>query len=139
MGNAASTAMGIANSLDDLGKPAWIALLVLTFILFWPLGLALLAYLIWSGRMGCHGNKHWRERMREGMHRWQSRDSARSTNSAFDDYREETLKRLEEEEREFRTFLDRLRRANDKAEFDEFMAERKHRPEPPMDGAPQAA
>lgn len=138
MGNAASTATGIANSLDDLGKPAWIALLVLTFILFWPLGLALLAYLIWSGRMGCMGRKHWRERMREGMHRWQARDGAR-TNSAFDDYREETLKRLEEEEREFRSFLDRLRRAKDKEEFDQFMADRRRRPEPPADGAPQAA
>jgi len=138
MANAASTAAGITNTLDDMGKPAWIALLVLTFILFWPLGLALLAYMIWSGRMGCSGNRRWRERMREGMHRWHAREE-HGSNSAFDDYRQETLKRLEEEEREFRAFLDRLRRAKDKAEFDEFMAERKRRPEPPSDGAPAAA
>ena len=39
--------------------------------------------------------------------------------------------RLEEEQREFKEFLDRLRHAKDKAEFDEFMAERRHRPQAP--------
>ena len=39
--------------LDDIPKPAWIALLVVSFILFWPIGLALLIYLKWSGRMFC--------------------------------------------------------------------------------------
>jgi hypothetical protein len=49
----------------------------------------------------------------------------RSTgNAAFDAYREETLRRLEEEAEEFQTFLERLRKARDKAEFDQFMAER---------------
>ena len=49
----------------------------------------------------------------------------RSTgNRAFDDYREETLRRLEEEATEFQSFLQRLRHAKDKAEFDQFMAER---------------
>ena len=38
--------------------------------------------------------------------------------------------RLEEEQREFRDFLDRLRFAKDKAEFDQFMAERRNRPAP---------
>jgi hypothetical protein len=46
-------------------------------------------------------------------------------NRAFDDYREETLRRLEEEATEFQTFLQRLRHAKDKAEFDQFMAERR--------------
>jgi hypothetical protein len=41
------------------------------------------------------------------------------------------LHRLEEEQREFREFLQRLRMARDKAEFDQFMAERRNRPEPP--------
>ncbi|MGH7112954.1 MAG: DUF2852 domain-containing protein [Stellaceae bacterium] len=35
------------------------------------------------------------------------------------------MNRLEEEQREFREFLERLRHAKDKAEFDEFMAERR--------------
>ena len=46
-----------------------------------------------------------------------------SGNRAFDEYRAETLRRLEEEERQFKEFLDRLRQAKDKAEFDQFMAE----------------
>jgi hypothetical protein len=46
-----------------------------------------------------------------------------SGNRAFDEYRAETLRRLEEEQREFKEFLDRLRHAKDKAEFDQFMAE----------------
>ena len=46
--------------LDDWGRGAWIALMVLGFIVFWPLGLLLLGYMIWSGRMGCSRNRsHW--------------------------------------------------------------------------------
>ena len=58
-----------------------------------------------------------------------------SGNRAFDEYREETLKRLEEEQTEFKSFLDRLRHAKDKSEFDQFMAERRQRP--PQDPQPQ--
>lgn len=50
---------------------------------------------------------------------------ASSGNRAFDEYREETLRRLEEEAKEFHAFLQRLRHAKDKAEFDQFMAERR--------------
>ena len=50
-----------------------------------------------------------------------------SGNRAFDEYRDETLRRLEEEQREFKEFLDRLRHAKDKAEFDQFMAEMRSR------------
>jgi hypothetical protein len=53
-----------------------------------------------------------------------------SGNHAFDEYRAETLRRLEEEQREFRDFLDRLRFAKDKQEFDQFMAERRNRQTP---------
>ena len=42
----------------------------------------------------------------------------------------ETLRRLEEEQVEFRNFLDRLRHAKDKEEFDAFMAQHKHAPDP---------
>ena len=45
--------MPIAVKLDELGKPAWIALVVLGFVVWWPAGLAILAFTIWSGRMGC--------------------------------------------------------------------------------------
>jgi hypothetical protein len=42
------------------------------------------------------------------------------------------MQRLEEEQREFREFLQRLRMAKDKAEFDEFMAERRNPPAAPQ-------
>ena len=53
-----------------------------------------------------------------------------SGNHAFDEYRTETLRRLEDEQREFRDFLDRLRFAKDKQEFDQFMADRRNRQAP---------
>jgi Protein of unknown function (DUF2852) len=143
--------MTITAKLDEFGKPAWIALIVLGFMAWWPLGLAVLAFTIGSGRMGCgyHGSQdHWQhkmERLQRKMDWMRSRMSGgpcggnaaggnpwrygpASGNRAFDDYRAETLKRLEEEQREFREFLDRLRFAKDKTEFDQFMAERRNRP-----------
>lgn len=51
--------------------------------------------------------------------------TGRSTgNAAFDAYKADTLARLEEEQTNFEAFLTRLRDAKDKAEFDQFMAER---------------
>ena len=99
--------------LDEHGKPAWIAAMVLGFVLVWPVGLAILGYMIWSGRMGC--------RWKRGQD-WRARDG--SGNTAFDDYRAATLRRLEEEQAAFADYLDRLRRAKDKAEFDGFIGER---------------
>ena len=59
-----------------------------------------------------------------------------SGNRAFDEYRTETMHRLEEEQRDFVGFLDRLRFAKDKAEFDQFLAERRQRPEASPGGMP---
>jgi len=101
--------------LDERGKGAWIAAMVLGFILFWPVGLALLAYLIWSKRMF---NSSCKPKTR-------SRHMGKSSgNSAFDAYKAETLRRLEEEQDNFEAFLKRLRDAKDKAEFDQFMDDR---------------
>lgn len=78
-------------------------------------------------------HKHGLDRLHEAMDRWQggSRGGSVSGNRAFDEYRAETLRRLEDEQREFLEFLDRLRFAKDKAEFDQFLAERRRRPEGP--------
>ena len=147
--------------LDDIGKPAWIALMILSFIVFWPAGFVVLGFLIGSGRMmGCMtggGGERWQarmQRMQQRMDRMQAR-AARwcgprqghasyaggpsSGNWAFDEYRAETLRRLEEEQRQFKEFLDRLRHAKDKAEFDQFMAEMRRSeggpaPQPPQPG-----
>ena len=124
--------MPIVAKLDELGKPAWIALMVLAFIVYWPLGLAVLAFVIWSGRMACWKGREmsrWHpSNVRSAGTWWQPHPS--SGNRAFDEYRSETLRRLEEEQREFHEFLDRLRMAKDKSEFDQFMAERRNRTEP---------
>ena len=105
--------------LDERGKLAWIAVTVIGFVLFWPIGLALLFYMIWSKRMGCNWGRH---RRSEG--RGFGRGVDRTGNTAFDTYREETLRRLEEERDAFLAFLDQLRAAKDKAEFDQFISTR---------------
>lgn len=106
--------------LDARGKGAWIAAMVAGFILFWPVGLALLFYMIWSkqmfGKSSCTSR-----RTRHGA------AMRPSGNSAFDAYRDETLARLEDEQKAFENFLERLRAAKDKAEFDQFMEDRSRR------------
>jgi len=105
--------------LDDKGKGAWIAAMVLGFIFFWPVGLALLFYMIWSKKMfksGC--------RARTRSHGPSFRTSG---NTAFDAYKADTLRRLQDEQEAFQSFLDRLRDAKDKAEFDQFMDDRARR------------
>jgi len=131
--------------IDDFGKPAWIALMVLGFILFWPIGLGILAYLLWSGRMGCGSYRgdvdRWREQAMGGwtdrrerwerrMRGWQGghRGMRPTGNRAFDEYRAQALRRLEEEAQEFREFLERLRAAKDRQEFDDYMRQRRERP-----------
>jgi hypothetical protein len=115
-----------------LGKPAWIALMILGFFIWWPLGLATLAFIMGSGRMTSSkggGTTRWYgavDHMRPAGTWWQPSPRP-SGNRAFDEYRQETLRRLEEEQREFQEFLVRLRMAKDKAEFDQFMAERRTR------------
>jgi hypothetical protein len=47
-----------------------------------------------------------------------------SGNSAFDSYKADTLQRLMDEQEQFEAFLERLRSAKDKSEFDQFMDER---------------
>jgi hypothetical protein len=118
--------------------PGWIVLTILGFIFWWPVGLAILAFTLWNKKIGCwggHSYEGWQdkmERVRAKVERFGQGDWARpsSGNRAFDDYRTETLQRLEEEQREFREFLRRLRMAKDKEEFDQFMAERRNRSTP---------
>jgi hypothetical protein len=52
-----------------------------------------------------------------------------NSSPAFDEYRAEMLRHLEQEEREFREFLERVRMTKDREEFDQFMAERRARPQ----------
>lgn len=131
--------------LDTPWHPGWIAVTILGFIIWWPIGLALLFFTLGSRRMSCWSHQdRWQnkmERMQFKMDRMRDRMERRgfgfgfgppsSGNRAFDEYRSETLQRLEEEQREFKDFLTRLRHAKDKEEFDQFMAQHKTRPTPP--------
>ena len=138
--------------LDSPWHPGWIAVTVLGFFIWWPIGLALLFFTLGSRKMGCWNHSHqdrWAnkmERMQYKMERMRGRMERRgfpfgpstSGNRAFDEYRMETLRRLEEEQTEFRDFLDRLRHAKDKEEFDQFMAQHRPRPAAPSDDHPQS-
>jgi hypothetical protein len=116
-------------------RPFLIVAMILGFCFWWPVGLALLALFIWSRKMaGCgrysRGGDFW-----GGWKSWGGPfgGAPRSSgNSAFDEYRAETLRRLEDEQKEFQEYLDRLRAAKDRSEFDQFMNDRRSRPsEPP--------
>lgn len=124
--------------------PVNIAAMVGGFIVFPPLGLAVVAYNVFA-EPGT-ATRWWHQaRAKYEAHRgdWQKGDwqqgparpapgsFAPTGNSAFDDYRAETLARIEAERRRleaeidsFRAFQDDLRRARDREEFDRYMAQR---------------
>lgn len=119
-------------------KPGWspfnIMLMVLGFVFFWPLGLAMLAFNIWGDRLGDLKNEWKRTFLHQAN--WscsKRRASPRpSGNAAFDEYRAAELERLEKERAKleemkagFDAYMDSLRRARDQEEFDRFMAKRK--------------
>jgi hypothetical protein len=124
-------------------KPQWgpltIALMVLGFVVWFPLGLAMLAYILWGEMFGgsaekaeawAQKSKAWcRDQSFNHKHNGWSRHS--SGNAAFDDYRAEQLKRLEEERKRldeeihaFHEYMRNLRMAKDREEFDRFMRDR---------------
>lgn len=125
-------------------KPQWspltIALMVLGFIIFWPIGLAVLGYILWGEKFGGSADKaqaYWNKgcsfmRSNKSHFAGHSRNHASSGNAAFDDYRAEQLRRLEEERARldaeidaFHDYMDNLRKAKDREEFDRFMSERR--------------
>ncbi|MEN5275372.1 DUF2852 domain-containing protein [Brucella sp. TWI432] len=123
-------------------RPAWtsatIALMVLGFIFFWPLGLAMLAYIIWGDRLGDF-KRQVNEKTDSMFGSFRNCGKSESFgfggstgNAAFDDWRREELERLAEERRkleearaDFEAYAQELRRARDKEEFDRFMNERR--------------
>jgi hypothetical protein len=111
--------------LDQRGKWAWIAAMVLGFVIFWPVGLALLAYMIWGKRMfsrSCGQRRAHHHDHAWGRHAYRAGQA--TGNRAFDNYKAEALRRLEEEQDAFEAFLQRLRNSKDKSEFDAFMEDR---------------
>jgi len=131
-------------------RPAWtpatIALMVIGFMAFWPLGLAMLAYILWGDRL--HEFKRGINSKTDGLFancRRASRSYSMTGNIAFDEWRQKELERLEEERRkldamrsEFDEYVRELRRAKDQEEFDRFMRDRNNRG-PQGDEATQAS
>jgi hypothetical protein len=127
-----------------------IVAMVLGFIVFWPIGLAILGFKMWQRKSGYPGDLQtvaqdkWREaRGAVWGRQWQGRRGyygPATGNSAFDDWKAGEIARLEEERRklqeahrEFSEFVDHIRRAKDREEFERFMNERRNRP---ANGAP---
>ncbi|MBC7477876.1 MAG: DUF2852 domain-containing protein [Pseudorhodobacter sp.] len=124
-------ARGAERWLDNRGRKAWIFAIILGFIFAWPIGLALLAYMIWSKRMfnrSCGMKSGNSERGgpwgRHGAGMSFGGTFRSSGNAAFDAYKSDTIRRLQEEQEAFEAFLQRLRDAKDKSEFDSFMSDR---------------
>ena len=127
--------------------------MVLGFIVFWPIGLAILGYKFWQRRYGgpdlqtlanskwqdaramMSANPSWNSSWGCGAARRATRFYSASGNAAFDEWRTAELARLDEErrklddaQREFTEYVDAIRRAKDREEFERFMAERRARP-----------
>jgi hypothetical protein len=106
-----------------------IVLMIIGFAVFWPLGLAMLAWIIWGDEIG-RRTGDLKTQFRSMTERTSFRPSAfgETGNAAFDEYRNRELKRLDEERRkidamraEFDGFVKDLRRVKDQEEFDRFM------------------
>ncbi len=124
-------------------KPQWspltIGLMVLGFIVFWPLGLAVLGYILWGEKFGGSPEKaqaYWNKGKSwcssNSRHGFKAHSTRSSGNAAFDEYRDEQLRRLEEERARldaeidaFHEYMENLRKAKDREEFDRFMADRR--------------
>lgn len=118
--------------------PMTIALMVLGFVVFWPLGLAILAYILFGDRFGrghegkTRGFAGFRSCSTYRRSHPSSSGFGQTGNLAFDAWRRSELDRLEEERRkldamraDFDNYLRDLKMAKDREEFDRFMAERK--------------
>jgi hypothetical protein len=122
-------------------KPGEIIAMVLGFVIFWPIGLAILVAKLWQRQHGAQGDLYsfvqekagrFEDSLRSFGGRSGFSDWGTSGNFAFDEWRKSELARLEEErrklaeaEREFSDHIEQLRRARDREEFESFMRARK--------------
>jgi len=100
--------------------PIGIAAMVFGFILAWPIGLAVLAYILWGGRVDDLIND-----LVNTIKGAIPKPRSSSGNAAFDDYKAATLRDLEEQQAEFADYVDQLRQARDRDEFEHFMNSKK--------------
>ena len=141
--NAGSQAGSSQRRCGSPGKGWEIAGIVLGFIFVWPLALA---YLIWklAGYPVPNEAKSFFERNfsrlgsgwgNRGAGAFRARPFSSTGNFAFEEYRRRELERLEAERRRldeeahaFAEFVEELKRAKDRDEFDAFMAKRRQGP-----------
>jgi Protein of unknown function (DUF2852) len=137
--------------------PFEVIAMVLGFAVFWPIGLAILGYKLWQRKFGgddlqTFASTKWNE-ARAAMSSMQSQrpstprpwssgswgrgQAAPTGNRAFDDWKSAELSRLEDERRkledahlEFAEFVENIRKAKDREEFERFMNDRRNRPVP---------
>jgi hypothetical protein len=115
-----------------------LATMVLGFMIFWPIGVAVFVYKMWQRGSGADDLQSFVTAKWNAARASWTRPSARSWspagtgNVAFDQWKAAELARLEAERRkledaarEFAEFLDNVRHAKDREEFDRFMAERR--------------
>jgi len=127
--------------------------MVLGFMVYWPIGLAVLGWKFWQkksrypGDIISFGREKWEKwgNWGHGSGRWGfaanswvgSGFMGSTGNRAFDEWRKTELARLEEErqklvaaEREFAEFMENLRHARDREEFERFMDAHRNRQAP---------
>jgi hypothetical protein len=122
-------------------KPIEVVAMILGFIWFPPIALAFLFWKIYQAKTSTSGDfaefaqAKWGEfEQRSGLRGMARRFGdwpASSGNTAFDDWRKAELERLAEERRKifeaekaFEDYLDGLRQAKDREDFEKFMASR---------------
>jgi len=128
-------------------RPLELVAMILGFIFFWPVGLAILVFKLCGGELPrfagppWRGEPWWNGPWRNPSSAWSGWQGPRSGNQAFEDYKRATLERLEaerrklaEEERAFADFLRELRNARDREEFDRFMQSRRQQGSGPNSG-----
>lgn len=127
--------MALLAQIGDDGKVAWLGLALLAFWAAWPLGLAVVAFLVTGGRTRAPQNEAQRASGRGLDQRRTVRDLAQRTSAAAslssgtqacNTCRTIELNHLEVQESEFRAFLNRLCLARTTEEFDRFVAEQRH-------------
>ena len=100
--------------------PIGVAAMVLGFVVAWPIGLAVLAYILWGGRVDDLISN-----AVDSIKGATRRAPASSGNAAFDEYKAATLRDLEQRQAEFAEYVDQLRHARDREEFEHFMNSKK--------------
>ena len=97
---------------------------ILALVFFLPAGIALAIFLVIYGFRPILSQRHAWHKADPSTPDATLAPANHTGNGSFDTYRADVLKRLEDEQTRFISFLDRLRDAKDKAELDTFMEDR---------------